>query len=273
VVAEALWQQPFVAFDTETTGLGANARIIEVGAVRFVGPAALAAFQQLVAPGIPVSPGAQAIHGLSDTDLAQQPPAALVLPAFFAFVADTPLLAHNAPFDLSMLAHECMRLGLAPPPNPVFDTRHIAQAVGLSVNGYSLSALVQQLGLSASRLHRALADAEATWRVFLASLARAPWVRTLDDLIALAGPPRTIAEFMGVRPALPPALRCLEERLGRPVLICYGGGSKGTRPRPITPQALFAQGDAVYIEAHCHLDGVVKVFRADRILSAEPLDG
>lgn len=267
-----LWHQPFVAFDTETTGLSAGARIIEIGAVRFVGQTVLGTFQQLIAPGIPISPGAQAVHGLSDTDLAGQPPAEVVLPAFFAFVGDAPLLAHNAPFDLSMLARECTRLGLPPPPNPVLDTRRIAQSLGLSANGYSLGALLHALGLPAEGLHRALADADAARRLFLASLRRRRDVRRLDDLVAAVGPPCTVADFMAPRPPLPPPLRCLEERIGRPVLICYGGGSKGSRPRPITPQAIFVQGAFFYLEAHCHLDGVAKIFRVDRILSAEPLE-
>lgn len=272
-VADDLWRQPFVAFDTETTGLGASSRIIEVGGVRFAGQAILGMFQQLVAPGIPISPGAQAVHGLGDADLAGQPPAELVLPAFFAFAGDAPLLAHNAPFDLGMLARECTRLGLPPPPNPVFDTRRIAQALGLGSNGYSLGTLLRTLGLATEGLHRALADADAARRLFLATLGWMRHVRTLDDLVALAGPPLALAEFMVPLPPLPPVLRYLEERIGRPALICYGGGSKGGQPRPITPQAFFVQGEYLYLEAHCHLDGLVKVFRADRILSAEPLEG
>lgn len=272
-VADDLWRQPFVAFDTETTGLGASSRIIEVGGVRFAGRAILGTFEQLVAPGIPISPGAQAVHGLGDGDLAGQPPAEVVLPAFFAFAGDAPLLAHNAPFDLSMLARECMRLALPPPPNPVFDTRRIAQALGLGSNGYSLGTLLRTLGLATEGLHRALADADAARRLFLASLRRVHREHTLDNLVALAGPPLTVARFMAPLPSLPPVLRYLEERIGRPALICYGGGSKGGQPRPITPQAFFVQGAYLYLEAHCHLDGLVKVFRADRILSAEPLEG
>lgn len=271
-MAGSLHDQVFVAFDTETTGLGVSARLVEIGAVRFAGTVVLATFQRLVAPGVPVTPGARAVHGLSDADVAGQPPAEIVLPAFFAFVGDAPLLAHNAPFDLGVLGRECSRLGLAPPANPVFDTRDLAQTLGLSRNGSSLAALLRALGLPTRNLHRALPDAQAARLLFRASLTQAPRLGTLDDLVALVGLPRTLAHTVASVPVLPATLRWLEKRLGLPVLIRYAGGSKGDQPRPITPQAFFAEGEYVYMEAHCHLDGVVKVFRADRVLSAEPLE-
>ena len=80
----------YVAFDLETTGLVAQRdRVVEIGAVRFRRSGQVTdQFVQLVNPGRPMSPAAQAIHGISDVDLADAPPAWEVLPHFLAFLGD-----------------------------------------------------------------------------------------------------------------------------------------------------------------------------------------
>ena len=45
-------------------------------------------FEQLVNPGRPMPPAAEAIHGISDADLADAPSAREVLPRFLAFLGD-----------------------------------------------------------------------------------------------------------------------------------------------------------------------------------------
>src|SRR5215217_7097246 len=92
--------QSYIALDLETTGLLAETdRIVEIGAVRFdAAGRELGRFERLVNPGRAMSPAAQAVHGLSDADLADAPPAREVLPEFLSFLGDpcgTLLLAHN----------------------------------------------------------------------------------------------------------------------------------------------------------------------------------
>src|SRR6185312_727184 len=94
----------YVAFDLETTGLVADTeRVVEIGAVRFDSSGAeLGRFECLVNPLRSMPPGAQAIHGISDADLAGASTAETVLPGFLAFLGDpetTTLLAHNSSFD------------------------------------------------------------------------------------------------------------------------------------------------------------------------------
>ncbi len=124
--------QEYVAFDFETTGLLAEVdRIVEIGGVRFdASGAEIGRFQCLVNPGRPMSPGAFAIHGLSDTDLADAPTAAAVLPEFLEFLGDpaaTILIAHNASFDAGFLGRETARAGLPAPGHSVFDTLALAR--------------------------------------------------------------------------------------------------------------------------------------------------
>src|SRR5438874_1510669 len=100
--------QEWIAFDLETTGLVAEIdRVVEIGAVRFDASGhELGRFERLVDPERPMSPAAQAIHGISDADLAGAPTAREVLPEFLDFLGDpamTALLAHNAAFDARFL--------------------------------------------------------------------------------------------------------------------------------------------------------------------------
>src|ERR671911_2958101 len=93
----------FVAFDLETTGLVAQVdRVVEIGAIRFdTSGRELARFESLVNPERPMSPAAQAVHGISDADLAGAPSARDVLPEFLEFLGHpetTAPLAHNAAF-------------------------------------------------------------------------------------------------------------------------------------------------------------------------------
>ena len=62
-----------IAFDSETTCLDTSkARMIQLGAVRIVHGQVdeTRNFSQLIDPGVPIPPASQAIHGISDADVA-----------------------------------------------------------------------------------------------------------------------------------------------------------------------------------------------------------
>ena len=66
MVAESK-QMNVVVFDTETTGLSPRQgdRIIEIGAVKLIDYAEVDEFHSLVDAGVPISPQAQSVHGIS----------------------------------------------------------------------------------------------------------------------------------------------------------------------------------------------------------------
>jgi len=53
--------------------------------------------------------------------------------------------------------------------------------------------------------------------------------------------------------------------LGKTVLLIYEGGTQGLVERSITPRALLQSGGRAYPTAHCHMDGIEKTYRLDRI--------
>jgi len=101
----------FVAFDLETTGLDPKKeRIVEVGGIRFDRKGIVVHFSALVNPGKPMPEEASRINGISDEMLTGKPSIAEVMPDFLRFIADSAIIAHNAPFDCSFINAELERL-------------------------------------------------------------------------------------------------------------------------------------------------------------------
>ena len=167
--SQSAWDITFVAFDFETTGLHpATDRIIEVGAVKFRGPEILGTFDALVDPGIPVSPDAIKVSGITEEMLASKPSIEQTLPEFLDFIADSVLVAHNAPFDVSFLRAALEKVGKGEVVNVVIDTQVLAQKAYPRLKSYSLQNLVAQLGIAQGNAHRALDDAVMCKDLFLA---------------------------------------------------------------------------------------------------------
>jgi DNA polymerase-3 subunit epsilon len=102
-----------ICFDVESTGFASTDGIIEIGAVEYIyGQRTGVLFQSYIKPTVPVNHHAAEVHGLTNMMLASAPPAKLVIPSFLSWVGSSPLVAHNARFDMRMLQQEANRLGL-----------------------------------------------------------------------------------------------------------------------------------------------------------------
>ena len=58
----------------------------------------------LVNPGVPIEPGAQAVHGITDADLAGAPTWADVLPKLLQVTEGRTVLAYSADYDRTVIA-------------------------------------------------------------------------------------------------------------------------------------------------------------------------
>ncbi|MEU5428046.1 3'-5' exonuclease [Streptomyces olivoreticuli] len=111
------FEGPLAAFDTETTGVDVeHDRIVSAAVV--VQPsegAEPSVTRWLVDPGVPVPPGATAIHGLTDEHLQRNGrwPAPVMEEVARSLAEQTahgiPLVVMNAPFDLTLLDRELRR--------------------------------------------------------------------------------------------------------------------------------------------------------------------
>jgi DNA polymerase III subunit epsilon len=61
-----------------------------------------------------VHPDAERVHGISTASLKNKPVFKLVAADFLEFIGDTPLVIHNAPFDIGFINMELDRLRLKP---------------------------------------------------------------------------------------------------------------------------------------------------------------
>ena len=103
-----------IVLDTETTGLDPyqGHRLIEIGCVELVNriPSGQT-FHRYLNPERDVPAEAFAVHGLSVEFLKDKPLFAEIVDDLVAFMADAPLVAHNAMFDLGFLNAELDRAG------------------------------------------------------------------------------------------------------------------------------------------------------------------
>lgn len=161
-----------IVLDTETTGLSAAGgdRIIEIACVELFNHIPTGrSFQRYLNPERNVSADAFAIHGLSDVFLADKPRFAEILADLETFIADSPLVIHNAEFDMGFINAELARLGRSPlDPTRAVDTVTIARRKFPGAPA-SLDALCKRFGVdnSARTKHGALLDVELLAEVYL----------------------------------------------------------------------------------------------------------
>ena len=158
----------FVAFDVETTGFADADRITEIGAARVEGGQIVERFQMLANPGRRIPQDVQAVTGISDEMVADAKPSSEVAELFSRFAGDAVLVGHNIGFDLRMLANAALPAGIELT-NSFFDTKRYADDMK-AVRGWEttkLGYLCEELGIELANAHRALADAEATAKLYL----------------------------------------------------------------------------------------------------------
>ncbi len=155
--------QRSVLFDTETTGLdpATGDRIIEIAAIELIRDLPTGKiFHRLVDPQRDIPEEATRIHGFTRNDLLGKPHFAHIVDEFLAFIGDSPLVAHNAPFDFGFINAELFRLSLPPIDSTrMIDTLALAKARFPGMPN-SLNALCGRfsIDLSERTTHNALLD-------------------------------------------------------------------------------------------------------------------
>ncbi len=102
-----------IVLDTETTGLDPlrGDRLVEIGCVEIYNRMPTGqSYHCYINPERDVPAEAFAVHGLSTEFLASKPLFTEVVEEFLAFIADAPLVIHNASFDISFINAELDRI-------------------------------------------------------------------------------------------------------------------------------------------------------------------
>lgn len=161
-----------IVLDTETTGLkpAEGHRLVEIGCVELLNHMPTGrVFHEYLNPGRDMPEEAFRVHGLSEAFLADKPLFPEVAEAFLAFIAEAPLVIHNAAFDLGFINAELALAGLGRLPDArAIDTVRIARAK-FPGSPASLDALCRRFGVdnSGREKHGALLDAELLAEVYL----------------------------------------------------------------------------------------------------------
>ena len=167
--------RPLAFLDLETTGLSVNSdRIIELAVILVSPQGHVLEKVRRFNPGIPIPPEATAIHGITDEDVAEEPPFAARAKALAELLEGCDLGGFNIRrFDLPMLAAEFKRAGV---PFTV-QGRHLldAQTIFHREEPRDLSAAARfYLGREHSEAHTALGDIRTTAAVLSAQMAKYP---------------------------------------------------------------------------------------------------
>lgn len=161
-----------IVLDTETTGFEPTEghRIVEIGAVELFNHMPTGrTYHQYINPKRVMPKEAFDVHGLGDDFLRDKPLFPAIAQAFLDFIADAPLVIHNASFDMKFLNAELTAANLAPlPAARAVDTLLIARKK-FPGSPASLDALCRRFNIDNKmrEKHGALLDSEILAEVYL----------------------------------------------------------------------------------------------------------
>lgn len=178
--------RPLAFLDLETTGLSTTSdRIVELALIRVSPQGDVLERERRFNPGIPIPSEATAIHGITDEDVADEPPFSSRAKALAELLDPCDLAGFNIRrFDLPMLLTEFRRAGIT---FSVQDRRLIdAQTIFHREEPRDLSAAAKfYLEREHTEAHTALGDIRTTAAVLSSQLQKYPHVpRDLDELHA-----------------------------------------------------------------------------------------
>ena len=153
------FEDAFVAFDLETTGLSSrNDKIIEIGAVLIQNGQEIDRFQTFVDPEQKLQKETVELTGITDDMLRGAPKLAEAFAAFLEFAGDRVLVAHNADFDTGFVRAACEKLGYTYNFTSA-DTLVLSQNLLPHLNRFKLDVVANALSLPEFQHHRAADDA------------------------------------------------------------------------------------------------------------------
>lgn len=262
-----------VAVDLETSGLSPLVdRIIEIAAVKITPQGDEEIFYQLINPMIELTSENSAIHGLTNADLKDALTLKRPLKALWDFMGRSPLLAHNALFDVAFLVKGSHDFMIELPQTRAYDSCRYARALlkdptltPTPPENYRLSTLASYFDIPLQH-HQAMEDAQASLKIMAKLIERTPDAKLADFkerafTISFTQYRKDAAFIM---PAKFEEMRPLI-RQQTPVDIQYTGGTQGGEWRPIRPIALIPMPKGPVLYAECLTTNTNKSFVLKRI--------
>jgi ATP-dependent DNA helicase RecQ len=155
----------YVVFDVEATGQDPRApetELIQIAAARWIDGRPQTPWMTFVRPSDTVPEEITRITNITNDMVVQAPEPAEALGAFFNYVGDLPLIAHNgAGYDGPLIRATCERLGIALPSSfLVLDTLPLARTLLPTEPAHRVGTLAEHFGCSRPGAHHADVDVE-----------------------------------------------------------------------------------------------------------------
>lgn len=163
----------YIVLDTETTGLDPDDghKIIEIGCIEIINREVTQnIFHRYINPEREIDIEASKVHGLTLSNLKDKPIFRDVYSELVEYISDSPIIIHNAPFDVGFLQKEVSYLDnqIKFFNNEIIDSLKLARSISPGKRN-SLDALCERYSVDNSdrSLHGALLDAKLLAFVYL----------------------------------------------------------------------------------------------------------
>ena len=163
----------YIVLDTETTGLDPDDghKIIEIGCIEILNRNITNnTFHKYINPNREIDVEASKIHGLTSNFLKDKPIFEEIYPELREYISNSPIIIHNAPFDIGFLKKEHHTTSATDEflDNEVIDSLKLARKISPGKKN-TLDALCERYSIDNSdrTLHGALLDAKLLAFVYL----------------------------------------------------------------------------------------------------------
>ena len=158
--------EDFVAFDLETTGLSPrDDRIIEIGAVKYLGGRKRDTFSCFINPKIRIPARITEITGIDDDMVKEAPTIEEIIPGLLEFIGELPLMGHNIAFDYGFVCQKAANMKIKYRTQGI-DTHRISRSILPQLESRSLESLCSYYSIVEEPRHRAFSDAVAAARLY-----------------------------------------------------------------------------------------------------------
>jgi len=180
----------YVIVDIETTGLEPEGNeITEVAALKIDKGEIVDLYSALIKVSRPLSPEIVKLTGITDELLAAEgKDKGTVLRALYEFVKDTPLIAHNADFDVPFINHHLKQAWGLLLRNPLICTLKLSRKLLPGLPSHKLGNVAGHFKIPTPLTHRAPGDVEITYELWLKQieLLEKQGITTLEALLKVS---------------------------------------------------------------------------------------
>lgn len=163
-----------IVWDTETTGFKPEEghKLVEIGAIRVKNKIPMTGdenvFHMYINPERDIPEESTKVHGITNEKVANCPTFPEIADQFLTFIGNSPLVAHNAQFDMNFINYQLKEIGKSELANEVVDSLKIARRKFPGARA-SLDALCNRFEIdnTSRTFHGALLDSELLAEVYL----------------------------------------------------------------------------------------------------------